>query len=127
MKRIIIVNIFFWLALVVSHAAVVGENVSYSAEGTTMKGYLAYNNAIKGSRPGVLVVHEWWGHDDYARERARMLAELGYVALALDMYGDGKQAAHPEDAGKFASAVKKICLSLRQGSWRPIVCCSSMP
>jgi dienelactone hydrolase len=54
-----------------------------------------------------LVVHEWWGHNDYARKRANMLAELGYVALAVDMYGDGKQALHPADAGKFAGEVSK--------------------
>jgi dienelactone hydrolase len=52
------------------------------------------------------VVHEWWGHNDYVRERARMLAQLGYTALALDMYGDGKQADHPDDAGKFSSEVR---------------------
>ncbi len=83
----------------------VGEEVSYSTDSTTMKGFLAYDNAYEGKRPGVLVVHEWWGHNDYTRERARMLAELGYTALAVDMYGDGKQAAHPEDAGKFSGMV----------------------
>lgn len=82
-----------------------GKEVSYSADGTTMKGYLA-SPAGAGRHPGVLVVHEWWGHNEYARRRAEMLAELGYVALAVDMYGDGKQAAHPEDAGKFANAVR---------------------
>lgn len=81
------------------------EEVSYKDGDTVMKGFLAYDDAIKTKRPGVLVVHEWWGHNDYARKRARMLAELGYTALALDMYGDGKQAHHPDDAGKFASAV----------------------
>ena len=55
----------------------------------------------------MLVVHEWWGHNEYTRKRARMLAELGYTALALDMYGDGKQAMHPDEAGKFASEVMK--------------------
>jgi dienelactone hydrolase len=82
-----------------------GEEVTYTAGGTTLKGYLAYDAAKQGKRPGILVVHEWWGHNEYARKRARMLAELGYTALAVDMYGDGKQAAHPADAGKFASAV----------------------
>ncbi|MEQ1532640.1 MAG: dienelactone hydrolase family protein [Sideroxydans sp.] len=90
-----------------AHAAVQGEEVSYSANGTTMKGYIAYDDAVKGKRPAVLVVHEWWGHNDYARKRANMLAELGYVALAVDMYGDGKQAQHPDDAGKFATEVSK--------------------
>jgi dienelactone hydrolase len=84
-----------------------GRAVEYSAQGAVMKGYLAYDENVKGKRPGVLVVHEWWGHNEYARKRARMLAELGYTALAVDMYGDGKQAAHPEDAGKFSSEVMK--------------------
>ena len=86
-------------------AAVQGKEVSYSADGVTLKGYFAYDDAAEGKRPGVLVVHEWWGHNDYARKRARMLAELGYTALAVDMYGDGKQAAHPDDAGEFAGEV----------------------
>lgn len=80
---------------------IVGEDVTYSTNGVTLKGYIAYDAAKKGPRPGVLVVHEWWGHNDYARERARMLAELGYTALAVDMYGDGKTADHPDNAGAF--------------------------
>lgn len=86
---------------------VVGKNVEYSAQGVVMKGYLAYDEAPKGKRPGVLVVHEWWGLNDYARKRARMVAELGYTALAVDMYGDGKQAMHPDDAKKFSSELMK--------------------
>jgi len=88
-----------------AHAGIKNEEVTYTAGDVTMKGYLAYDDAKKGKRPGVLVVHEWWGHNEYARKRARLLAEMGYVALAVDMYGDGKQAAHPDDAGKFAGAV----------------------
>lgn len=84
-----------------------GKAVDYSANGVVMKGYIAYDENIKGKRPGVLVVHEWWGHNEYARSRARMLAKLGYAALAVDMYGDGKQALHPEDAGKFSSELMK--------------------
>jgi dienelactone hydrolase len=90
-----------------AHAAVQGKEVSYSANGTTLKGYIAYDDTVKGKRPGILVIHEWWGHNEYARRRARMFAEQGYTALALDMYGDGKQAHHPDDAGKFASEVSK--------------------
>ena len=82
-----------------------GETVKYTVDNMEFKGYLAYNDDIPGKRPGVLVVHEWWGHNDYVRNRARMLAELGYTALAVDMYGDGKRADHPDDAGKFARAV----------------------
>ena len=81
--------------------------VEYTAEGVVMKGCLAYDKDIKGNRPGVLVVHEWWGHNEYARKRARMLANMGYTALAVDMYGDGKQAMHPDDAGKFSSELMK--------------------
>ena len=78
---------------------VTGEEVTYATDSTKLKGYIAYDSNAKGKRPGVLIVHEWWGHNDYVRQRAVMLAELGYTALAVDMYGDGKQAAHPEDAG----------------------------
>lgn len=78
-----------------------GEEVSYESGGVTLNGYLAYDANQPGERPGVLIVHEWWGHTDYVRQRARMLAAMGYTALALDMYGDGKQAGHPGDAQKF--------------------------
>jgi dienelactone hydrolase len=88
-------------------AKVTGREVEYRNGDTVLKGYLADNTALKGKRPAVLVVHEWWGHNEYARKRARMLAELGYVALAVDMYGDGKTAQHPDDAGKFAGEVMK--------------------
>jgi len=90
-----------------AQAKVVGKTVEYKAEGVVLKGYLAYDTSIKIKRPGILVVHEWWGLNDYARKRARMLAELGYTALALDMYGQGKQAKHPDDAGKFAMELMK--------------------
>ena len=94
-------------AAAAAHAAVQGSEVSYNANGTMLKGYVAYDDAVKGKRPGVLVVHEWWGLNDYARKRARMLAEQGYTALALDMYGNGKMAHHPDDAKKFSSEVSQ--------------------
>jgi dienelactone hydrolase len=72
-----------------------------------MKGYLAWDDAFKERRPGILVVHEWWGYNTYVRKRAEILAELGYVALAIDMYGEGRQAQHPQDAAKFAGEVMK--------------------
>jgi dienelactone hydrolase len=87
------------------NAAVVSEPVEYRAGDTVLKGFLAYDDSSDARRPAVLVVHEWWGHNDYARQRAVMLAELGYVALAVDMYGDGKQAMHPDEAGKFAGEI----------------------
>jgi len=97
--------ISLFLANVTAHAEIIGKSVEYTAKGVTLKGYLAYDDSIKTVRPGVLVVHEWWGHNEYARTRANMLAKLGYTALAVDMYGDGKTANHPKEAGKFASEV----------------------
>jgi dienelactone hydrolase len=112
MKRTFIVLAATALVLAICFPAfaatrIKGKVVTYKAGNVVMKGYLAFDENIKGKRPGVLIVHEWWGQNEYVRKRARMLAGMGYTALALDMYGDGKQAAHPEDAGKFASAVTK--------------------
>ncbi len=88
-----------------SVAGVKGQERSYRTAQTQLKGYLAQPENLDSKRPGILVIHEWWGHNDYARQRADMLAALGYVALAVDMYGDGNLAEHPEDAGKFAGAI----------------------
>lgn len=107
MKSILALLCLVCFAMTAAHAAIQGKEVDYQADGVTLKGYIAYDDAFKGKRPAVLVVHEWWGHNDYARKRADMLAALGYTALAVDMYGDGKQAHHPDDAGKFASEVSK--------------------
>jgi dienelactone hydrolase len=89
-----------------AHAAVKLEPVEYKDGTTMLKGQLAYDDAAKDKRPGVIVVHEWWGLNDYAKQRARMLAEAGYVALAVDMYGDGKSTEHPDEAGAWATAVR---------------------
>lgn len=90
-----------------SSVKVNGTEVTYATDSTSLKGYIAFDENKKGKRPGILIIHEWWGHNDYVRERADMLASLGYTALAVDMYGDGKLASHPGDAGKFASSVMK--------------------
>jgi dienelactone hydrolase len=82
--------------------------VIYNADGVILKGYIAYDDALKGRRPGVLVVHEWWGQNEYARKRARMLAELGYTALAVDMYGNGKVVDNPDEAAKLAAEVGPV-------------------
>lgn len=103
----IFVFITLFAASIPAFSALKEESVEYKSGGVTMKGFLAYDDTVKGTRPGVLVVHEWWGHNDHARDRARMLAGLGYTALAVDMYGDGKQADHPDEAGAFATEVMK--------------------
>lgn len=84
-----------------------GSEITYQNKTTQMKGYMAFKDDGNTKKPGIIVVHEWWGHNSYARERADMLAKEGYVALALDMYGEGKQANHPKKAGEFSSAVFK--------------------
>jgi dienelactone hydrolase len=81
--------------------------VEYKFEDTTMKGFLAYDDAKKGARPGVLVVHEWWGLNDYTKGRARQVAALGYVAFAPDMYGDGKTTNDPKVAQQWYDEVQK--------------------
>lgn len=89
----------------VAHAEVQTREIPYTAaDGTEMIGYYAYDDAIEGKRPGVVVVHEWWGLNDYAKSRARDLAELGYSALSIDMYGEGKHTEHPKDAMSFMKA-----------------------
>ena len=105
MEKFLLFAALMLAAVSASHAAIQEREVTYSANGTALKGYIAYDDAIKGKRPGILVVHEWWGHNDYARRRAYMLAVNGYTALAVDMYGDGKQAHHPDDADKFSKDV----------------------
>ncbi len=105
MRQLILILLALGLGIPAARAEIRGHEVTYTDNGTTMKGYIAYDDKIEGKRPGVLVVHEWWGHNEYARSRARMLAGMGYLALAVDMYGDGKTADHPDDARKFMMAV----------------------
>jgi dienelactone hydrolase len=91
----------------VARAAVKTKTITYEYGGVTFKGHLAWDDAASGKRPGVLLVHEWWGLNDYARQRAEQLAGLGYVAFACDMYGEGKVTEHPKEAGEFATEVRK--------------------
>lgn len=79
------------------------ENVTYSADTATLNGFVAYDQNSTARRPVVLIVHEWWGLNDYVRSRARQLAEMGYLAMAVDMFGNGKTADNPQDAQAYAS------------------------
>lgn len=83
------------------------EVVDYSMDSVTMKGFIAYDENISGPRPVVLIVHEWWGLNDYAKRRARDLASLGYLAMAVDMYGNGQTVDNPEMAGQLATPFYK--------------------
>jgi dienelactone hydrolase len=78
------------------------EKVSYTNDSVTMNGFVAYDSNKEGKRPGILVVPEWWGLNDYPKMRAKKLAELGYVSMAVDMYGGGEVADNPTEAGKMA-------------------------
>lgn len=83
------------------------ENVTYLVDGKTFKGFVVYNDSKTGTRPAVLVVPEWWGLNDYAKSRARQLAALGYMAMAVDMYGEGEIAANPKRAQELATPFYK--------------------
>ncbi len=77
------------------------KTVRYQDGNVELRGHLAWDDAIKGKRPGVIVVHEWWGLNDYARRRAEMLARLGYAAFAVDMYGKDKVTEHGSQASEW--------------------------
>jgi len=95
------------LSLSPKDATVKTRELEYRAGDTALQGFIAWDDAARGRRPGVLVVHEWWGLNEHARHQARRLAEAGYVGLALDMYGKGKVTTHPQDAQAFVSEVTK--------------------
>ncbi len=88
-------------------AAVKTREVEYTQGGTTLRGLIAWDDAVKEKRPGVLVVHEWWGHNEHVRNQARRLAEAGYVGFALDLYGKGKVTGHPKEAEAFMQEAMK--------------------
>lgn len=95
------------LTLAPPRARVQTREVEYRQGDTVLKGFIAWNDAARGRRPGVLVVHEWWGLNQHARNQARRLAEAGYVGFALDMYGNGKVTTHPQDAQAFVAEATK--------------------
>ena len=87
-------------------AAIHTQIVEYKQGDTTLEGFVAYDDAIKGARPGVLVVHQWLGLTDYEKHRAEMLAQLGYVAFCADIYGKGVRPQNPQEAGAQAGKYK---------------------
>jgi len=89
------------------NADVKTRELEYRQGETVLQGFIAWDDAVRGKRPGVLVVHEWWGHNVHARHQARRLAEAGYIGFALDMFGKGMVATHPQDAQAFVNEVTK--------------------
>jgi dienelactone hydrolase len=94
-------------------ADIVKAPTEYQQAGTTLNGWLVYDNAVQTPRPGILIFPEWWGITDYPKNRAEQLARLGYVAFVADMYGGGKMTDDPAEAGKLAGAVKNDLDTLR--------------
>lgn len=94
-------------ATVSATPVVASREVSYTAGATPLKGFVAWDSSATAKRPGVLVVHEWWGENENTRDQARRLARSGYVGFALDMYGDGKSTTHPDSAQMFMQQATK--------------------
>jgi dienelactone hydrolase len=95
------------LVSALSHAEVATKEITYKQGATELSGFLAWDAEAKKRQPGVVVVHEWWGHNQHARNQAIRLAKAGYVGFALDMYGKGKVTTHPKDAQEFMAEATK--------------------
>jgi len=105
MEKILLTAMTTMLAASV-HATIQTKTVEYKQGDTTLEGFTAYDDAIKGARPGVLVVHQWLGLTDYEKHRAEMLAQLGYVAFCADIYGKGGRPQNTAEAGSQAGKYK---------------------
>lgn len=103
-----------WSLALCAGAAVVTERIEYKDGDTVCEGMIAYDDTTKDKRPGVVVVHEWWGLNDHAKNAAQKLAELGYVGFAADMYGEGTITDDPTTAGKLSGALKSDRAALRR-------------
>lgn len=114
MRKLIALFVVLSLSAVV-RAEIKTQTVEYKDGDVTLKGYLAYDDAVAGKRPGIVVVPEWWGLNDYAKSRAEQLAKLGYVAFAADMYGDGFTTTDPKVAGQKSGEAKAADLLAKRG------------
>lgn len=111
-KTYSILFLLFWSVFPLANAQNVPvdikeENVIFTVNGVLSNCYVAYDKNFEGKRPAVLVIHEWWGLNDYAKSRVKQLAQLGYIAMAVDMYGNGKTAANPKEAMELATPFYK--------------------
>ena len=94
-------------AVLAARAAIQKETIEYRHADTVLEGFLAHDDSVKGPRPAVLIVHQWKGLTDYEKRRAEMLAQLGYIAFAVDIYGKGIRPADPAEAGAEAGKYKR--------------------
>jgi dienelactone hydrolase len=106
--------LLFAASSVISRAAIHTETVDYKDGDATLEGFVAYDDAIQGQRPGILVVHQWMGLTDYEKKRAEMLAQLGYIAFCADIYGQGIRPANTHEAGAQAGKYKNDRQLLRE-------------
>ena len=106
LRIVMVLSAWCWFASV-ANAEVRTREIEYKQGDTVLQGLVAWDDGVKGRRPGVLVVHEWWGHNEHARDQAKRLAAGGYVGFALDMFGKGKVTTHPKEAQAFMSEAKK--------------------
>src|SRR3954466_11014314 len=108
LSGVLLSGVLLALSLAVpAHAAIKEEPVTYKDGETTMKGFVVYDDAVKTKRPGIVMVHEWWGITKHIHNEARKFAQQGYTAFIADMYGDAKTADNPKDAGALAGSVMK--------------------
>ena len=105
MKSMLLLSLLLALSAHLA-AGVVNEVVSYRVEDMEFKGYLAYDDGTAGKRPGILLAHEWWGLNDFAKAQADKLAAMGYAVLAVDMYGNGRNTSDPKVAQEWAGQVR---------------------
>ena len=106
--RTIMVGAFCAIAMVTNaNAAIREEAVTYTDGETTMKGVVVFDDAVAAKRPGIVMVHEWWGITPHVHNEANKLAQQGYTAFIADMYGDAKTADNPKDAGALSGSVMK--------------------
>jgi dienelactone hydrolase len=112
-RQIFLAGLLLFTCCTEAQARLITRTLEYRQDGTVCKCYLAYDDAFAGQRPGVLVVHEWWGLNDFARTKAGQLAGLGYVALAADIYGKGASTTDPQQAAQWAGEMKNSPQLLR--------------
>ncbi len=106
LRVLMVLSAWCWFASM-ANAEVRTREVQYKQGETVLQGFIAWDDAVQGRRPGVLVVHEWWGLNDHARAQAKRLAAAGYVGFALDMFGKGKVTTHPKEAQAFMAEAQK--------------------
>lgn len=105
MKKTLVTLVTLLVALIHLPAAFAGVTETKVSLPNELGSATLYTSAtLTGAKPGVIVIHEWWGLNQYAKDRAKMLAQAGYTAIAVDMYGHGKVADHPKDAQGFMQA-----------------------